>query len=108
MATFGRGLERVIVKITDLSLEGVRLTSPIPVLPGTHIWLKMPLLACREAVVVWCNGSQIGCEFSNPLHPMMFETLTKPRCQDETLMPGRRANNKVAADLDPKPGKRKD
>ena len=108
LATFGRGLERITVKVTDLSLEGVRLTSPVPVLPGTHIWLKMPLLACREAVVVWSRGSQIGCEFSDPLHPMMFETLTRPRSGSETLRPERRANSKVVAGPGLKPKTRRD
>jgi hypothetical protein len=75
----------------------------VPVLPGTHIWLKLPLLACREVVVRWCEGSQMGCEFTDPLHPMMFETLTRARGSGETLMPGRRDNDKVVARLSLRP-----
>jgi hypothetical protein len=103
MATFGHGLERILVEISDLSMEGLRVSSPVPVLPGTHIWLKMPLLACREAVVVWCDGEQMGCQFSEPLHPMMFETLTRVRSDDQRLMPGRQENGRLVASLDLKP-----
>ena len=99
MATFGQGFDKIMVEVTDLSLEGLRLTSPVPVLPGTHIWLKLPLLACREATVVWCDGERIGCEFADPLHPMMFETLTRSGDGDTTLLPGRRDNDKVVARL---------
>ena len=103
MATFGQGLEKILVEITDLSLQGVRVPSPVAVLPGTQISLKMPLLACRQAVVIWCDGEQMGCEFADPLHPMMYETLTRPRENDATLMPGRRANGKIIAGMDLKP-----
>ena len=103
MATFGHGLERILVEISDLSMEGLRVCGPVPVLPGTHIWLKMPLLACREAVVVWCDGDQMGCQFSEPLHPMTFETLTRARSDDERLMPGRQENGRLVASLDLKP-----
>ncbi len=106
MATFGQGLQRIFVEVTDLSLEGLRITSPIPVLPGTHIWLKMPLLACRQAIVVWCDGTQMGCQFADPLHPMMFDTLTRARGNDSTLMPGRRDNDKVVAGIKLSPGPR--
>jgi hypothetical protein len=99
MATFGQGFDKILVEVTDLSLEGLRLTSPVAVLPGTHIWLKLPLLACREAVVRWCDGEEMGCELVEPLHPMMFETLTRAGDAQATLMPGRRDNDKVVARL---------
>lgn len=107
MATFGQGLEKILVEVSDLSLEGLRLTSPVPVLPGTHIWLKLPLLACREAVVRWCDGPQLGCEFLDALHPMMFDTLTRALPENETLTPGRRDNDKVVAGLGLRPLPRK-
>ena len=97
MASFLRGAERIIVKVTDLSLEGVGFKSPLPLDPGTVIWLKLPLLACREAKVIWCDGSQTGCEFAEPLHPMMFDTLTRPRPNEEMLLPGRSANEKIGS-----------
>ena len=100
MATFGHGLDRILVEITDLSIEGLRVASPVPVLPGTHIWLKMPLLACREAVVIWCDGEEMGCELVEPLHPMMFDTLTRTRADARTLMPGRRDNDRIVASLE--------
>jgi hypothetical protein len=103
MATFGHGLDRILVEITDLSLEGLRIASPVPVLPGTHIWLKMPLLACREAVVVWCDGEEMGCELIEPLHPMMFDTLTRARADERRLMPGRRDNDRIVASLELEP-----
>ena len=103
MATFGHNLERILVEITDLSMEGLRVSSPVSVLPGTHIWLKMPLLASREAVVVWCDGPQMGCQLVEPLHPMMFDTLTRARADDRTLMPGRQDNDRFVASLDLKP-----
>ena len=111
MATFGHGLDRILVEITDLSMEGLRIVTPVPVLPGTHIWLKMPLLACREAVVIWSNGTEMGCALVEPLHPMMFDTLTRARADDRTLMPGRRDNDRIVASLDlrplPSPGPRR-
>lgn len=103
MATFGHGLERIMVEITDLSMEGLRIASPVAVLPGTHIWLKMPLLPCREAIVVWSDGEEMGCELVEPLHPMMFETLTRARADERRLMPGRRDNDRIVAGLELEP-----
>jgi hypothetical protein len=87
--TFGQVHERIVVDVTDLSLEGVRLSTPVALLPGTHIWLKLPRLASREAVVIWAEGMECGCEFADPLHPMTFDVLTRRRAGGRELSPER-------------------
>ena len=92
-ATFCRGLRRVTVDILNLSLEGARLGTSEPFVVGSRIWLKLPMLASREAVVIWTSGSAAGCEFSEPLHPMVFEVITRAgaasgRAQPQTAATG--------------------
>lgn len=87
--TFGQGFDRVVVEIVDLSLEGVRLATDVPLKPGTRIWLKMPMLSSRAATVVWSSGSEVGCEFCDSLSPMTFEVLTRPRAFGAMLSPER-------------------
>jgi hypothetical protein len=68
-----------MVEITNLSLEGARLRTPAPLTAGSHVWLKMPMLASRKALVVWANGLHAGCEFTEPLDAMIMEVLTRAR-----------------------------
>lgn len=82
-ATYLERQNRVQVQITNLSSKGVRLTVAQPLFPGRRIWLKMPMLASREAVVIWVRGSEAGCEFNEVLHPMIVEAITRSHPRGE-------------------------
>ena len=83
-ASYFVGRNRIEVRITNLSVEGARLTTPRSLIPGCRIWLKMPMLASREAVVIWSRGSEAGLEFCDSLHPMIVEAITRVRPSDES------------------------
>ena len=51
------------VTISDLTTNGCRLTSVIDLEPATALWLKIPGLTPRRAVIRWAEGREAGCEF---------------------------------------------
>ena len=75
---------RIEVLITNLSLQGARLTTPQPLAQGRHIWLKMPMLSSRRAAVIWARGSEAGVEFCEELHPMIVEVIARVRPPEES------------------------
>ena len=54
------------VTITDVSTSGARLSSPLPLEAGQHVWLKIPS-ADVFARVQWLEGDAYGLCFDKPL-----------------------------------------
>lgn len=70
-----RGTSREAVEVLDLSPAGARVKALAPLRIGYSIWLKLPGIEAREARVAWTKGFESGCEFVNPLHPAVFDSL---------------------------------
>lgn len=70
-----RGSMRETVVVLDLSPSGARLRAVSPLRTGHSIWLKLPGLEAKETRVVWTRGFESGCEFLEPLHPAVFDSL---------------------------------
>jgi hypothetical protein len=73
-----RGSARETVEVLDISPAGARVRAIAPLRAGFSVWIKLPGLAAREARVVWTIGFESGCEFSQALHPAVFDSLTPP------------------------------
>ena len=72
-----RGGNRENVELRDLSPGGARVVALSPLREGYSVWLKLPGLEAVEARIVWTRGFESGCEFVHPLHPAVFDTLSR-------------------------------
>lgn len=77
------GSKRVAVQVTDLSLEGFRVAAHFNLWPGSHVWLSLPGLESRRAVVAWANGDVAGLSFDEPLHPSVLDMIVGRFCAGE-------------------------
>ncbi len=74
-----RGMRREAVEVLDISASGARVRALIPLRVGHELWLKLPMLEAQEARVVWTESCESGCEFLRPLHPAVFEVVSRWR-----------------------------
>jgi hypothetical protein len=72
-----RGPNRQVVELVDLSRTGVRIATMARLQPNERVWLKLPMLEPLEARIVWANGGEAGCEFLVPLHPAIFQVVSR-------------------------------
>lgn len=68
---------RCVVDVRDLSQGGARLCTSDPLMVGSRVLLKLPLVEPIEATVVWVDGLEAGCQFSNPLAGAVFENVRR-------------------------------
>lgn len=69
------GLGRMAVSIIDLSMSGFRMRCMTRLSHEKAIYLSLPSLSSIESQVCWCEGEVYGCEFSNGLHPAVFNHI---------------------------------
>lgn len=74
---FRKGHTRATVKIVDISTNGARLSAVHILRVGDAFWLKLPMLEPQEARVVWADEFIVGCQFVQPLHPVIFENILR-------------------------------
>lgn len=79
-----RGSVRETVVVLDLSPSGARLRAVSPLRTGHSVWLKLPGLEAKETRVVWTRGFESGCEFLQPLHPAVFDSLVQREARVRT------------------------
>lgn len=72
---FRKGHTRATVKIVDISTHGARLSAVHILRNGDTFWLKLPTIEPLEAKVVWASEFIVGCQFLQPIHPVIFENL---------------------------------
>ena len=61
------------VTVIDLSEKGCRISSPHQLEAKAVIWLKIPGVVARKAVVVWTAGTEAGCVFASAFHSSALE-----------------------------------
>lgn len=71
-----KGNTREAVELRDLSCTGARIKALAPLRTGLSIWLQIGSLSAISATVVWTSKFEAGCEFTTPLHPAVFESLS--------------------------------
>lgn len=74
---FRKGQARATVKIVDISPHGARLSAVHILRNGDVFWIKLPMLEAQEATVVWADEFIVGCEFTHPLHPSIFDNMVR-------------------------------
>jgi hypothetical protein len=74
-ATYGRGLDRALCRVTDVSAQGAKLQTYSALKPGSIIWLVLPAIGPRLAEVRWSDDFRAGCRFRRPLRPAEFQVL---------------------------------
>ena len=57
------------VTVHDISLTGLLMESPAPMLVGASFEVELPHAGAVPAVVVWNSGEFYGCEFHEPVSP---------------------------------------
>lgn len=68
---------RFLLQVDDLSLTGARIRCPSHRIEAGE-WLQLDLaLAPQRACVVWINGIMAGCEFAEPLQPVVLRIILK-------------------------------
>ena len=70
------GLDRVLCKVTDLSVRGARLQTYSSLRRDAVILLSLPRIGPVPARVVWASDFDAGLEFQSPLSAETFKTLT--------------------------------
>lgn len=67
------GASVVDIEVLDLSPEGFKAATTMPLEPGAQVWLKLPGLEAQKSMVVWVEGEKAGFQFATPLHPSDFK-----------------------------------
>lgn len=65
------------VELKDLSTSGFRAEVFDRVFVDEKIWLTLPGLEGWQARVAWIKGDEIGCEFCQPLHPAVVNSVSQ-------------------------------
>lgn len=76
-AQIRRGNARSMVRILDISVSGVRLQAAHSLKHGEMFWLKLPTIEARQTKVAWANQFVVGCEFAQPLHASVLESIIR-------------------------------
>ncbi|HET9336920.1 MAG TPA: PilZ domain-containing protein [Sphingomicrobium sp.] len=69
------GEHRWRVNISDLSPQGCRVELPVRVAPDDLTWITFPGLEAIQGRVCWVDEWTAGIEFTNPLHPAVFDMV---------------------------------
>ena len=62
------GATVVDIEVLDLSTEGFKATSSMPLEVGVCVWLKLPGREAMKSLVVWVEGDKAGFQFAAPMH----------------------------------------
>lgn len=76
---FRAGAKRANVKVLDISPLGARIQGVFLVHQGDRLFIKLPGMESIEAKVAWVADFEFGCEFVNPLNPVILEARTGSR-----------------------------
>lgn len=72
-----RNGSRYKIRVVDLSRTGFKAECVHIIRPGAMIWLSIPGLQSLEAEVAWQRGEFVGAAFHQPLHPAVFDHITR-------------------------------
>jgi hypothetical protein len=78
-ATYRRGVLRAKVTLSDLTCRTARIDSMEALKPGVLVWITLPGIEARPAVVDWTSGFTAGLRFEAPLHPAVLDAILDGR-----------------------------
>ncbi len=64
-----------LVLLEDLSASGFRISGLVHADPANSLSIRIPGMQLLTARLRWSLGTMVGCEFSAPLYPAVFEHL---------------------------------
>jgi hypothetical protein len=72
---YRRSTVRMAGVTLNLSCHGVRLAAMERLRIGEPLWITLPGLPPRRAVVKWVEAFEVGCEFDAPLHEALLDRI---------------------------------
>lgn len=87
------------VTIRDMSLTGMLIESPVPMLVGATFEMVLPHDELVPAVVVWNSGEFYGCEFHQPIPPAALSAAQLQSAPDRQMGDSRADPLAVLRDL---------
>lgn len=66
---------RLGARLSDLSITGCRVESPIFVIVGSYLTVTITGLAPAGATVCWCDNKTIGLRFNRPFDARVLDRL---------------------------------
>ncbi|NNC72408.1 MAG: pilus assembly protein PilZ [Sphingomonadaceae bacterium] len=72
-----RGYDQAKADVLDLSAKGFKIDTAMSLGVGTEVWLTLPGMTSRPAIVKWSENFIAGCEFIEPLHIAVLEDFLK-------------------------------
>lgn len=78
-ATYRRGILRAKVNVFDLTCASARIDCMENMAPGTVIWLTLPGIEPRQAIVEWSSNFSAGLRFAAPYHPAVLDAVLMGR-----------------------------
>jgi hypothetical protein len=65
------------VQVTNLAANGFCCRASFTMREKSRVWLTIPGLEQLEAKVIWVDGFYFGSEFKRPLHPAVFDHVSR-------------------------------
>ncbi len=78
-ATYRRGVLRAKVTLSDLTCRSAQIDSMEALKPGMMVWITLPGLEARPAIIEWTSGFTAGLRFEAPLHPAVLDAILDGR-----------------------------
>lgn len=78
-ATYRRGVLRAKASLSELTCRSARIDSMETLKPGMLVWITLPGIEARPAVVDWTSGFTAGLRFEAPLHPAVLDAIVDGR-----------------------------
>lgn len=72
---YRRGILRAKVNVFELTCASARIDCMESLAPGTVIWLTLPGIEARQAIVEWSRNFSAGLRFVAPYHPAVLDAV---------------------------------
>ena len=81
--------------VADVSVSGLRLQTLNPLRLGQSFWVKLGNIEAREITVLWVDGLNAGCSFTNPLAEYVLEQVLMTAEVTVSVVGDRRASARL-------------
>ncbi len=78
-ALSGIGAKTGPAVVLDISTDGCKLQTDMPMEVGALVWIKLARLEAKRSSIVWVDGNQAGCHFEVPFYEAELNALTPAR-----------------------------
>lgn len=62
-------------RLCNLSPGGFMAMTPVTIRKYSEVDVEIPVIGWKPAIVAWCDGDKMGCEFEPPMDPAVIERL---------------------------------